>query len=262
MNIFKEMILSIYSYKSYQQFLKNKKSKVFAFGVMLMLAYFTITTVAPFMKFVIVDGGMTAFLEENIPEFELKNGYLWAEESIEYSDYNSYVYINTDPEYFLYSAEEMTEYLRNYSQVILMDSEKVIVKDDGMVNELYFADLEMDISKENVMEIVPYLYMILIAAMILMYLFGTAAFFFGVLFVALMGMIAASCMKYNLTFGQLYLLGIYSRTLPLLIKAVLSLLSINFFAFVFINFGISVAIIVCVIRKMKEAQLQLPLEFN
>lgn len=40
MNIFKEMVLSIYSYGSYKEFLKNRRSKVFGFGLMLVLLYF------------------------------------------------------------------------------------------------------------------------------------------------------------------------------------------------------------------------------
>lgn len=49
MNIFKEMVLSIYSYKSYRSFLNNKKFKVFGFGVVLMMIYFLITMVLPFV---------------------------------------------------------------------------------------------------------------------------------------------------------------------------------------------------------------------
>ena len=51
MNIFKEMALSIYSYKTYKEFLKNKKSKVFLFGIVLMLIYFAVTMLIPFAGF-------------------------------------------------------------------------------------------------------------------------------------------------------------------------------------------------------------------
>lgn len=262
MNIFKEMALSIYSYKSYQEFLNNKKSKVFAFGVVLMLIYFAVTMVAPFARFLAVNGDIGKQMDEFIPDFELKDDYLWVEDVIEYDYDDTYIYIDTDPEYFFYSADEMAGYLYDYSQVILMDSEKIILKDDGVVEEFYYADLEMDFTKEDFMGIVPYIYVAIAIFMVLAYLWMTACFFFGVLFVALMGMIAASCMKCKLTFGQLYMLGIYSRTLPLIIKAVLSLLSLDFFVFIFINFGISLAIIIYVMQKIKEGQLNQPLEFS
>lgn len=260
MNIFKEMGLSIFSFKTYQEFLKNKKSKVFGFGVVLMLIYFLLTMVAPFVSDMVVNGSLEEQIDDLLPDFELEDGYLWIDDVIEYDDGDIYVYIDTDPEYFFYSADEMKEYLYDYSQAILMDSEKIIIKDSGTVQELYYSDIGEDFSKDDLLGIIPYLYAAIVICMVLAYIFMTAFFFFGVLFVALMGMIAASCMKCDLTFGQLYLLGVYSRTLPLIIKAVLSLLSINLN--IFINFGISLAIVICAIRKMKKEQVQQPLEFN
>lgn len=50
MNIFKEMGLAVYSFKSYKEFLNNRKSKVFLFGVVLMLFYFLLTMVVPFFS--------------------------------------------------------------------------------------------------------------------------------------------------------------------------------------------------------------------
>lgn len=261
MNIFKEMALSVYSYKSYKEFLNNRKGKVFAFGVVLMLIYFIITIVAPFIEFEVVDGGLGAIIEEYIPEFELEEDSLWVGEVIEYEEDGVYIWIDTDPEYYFYSAEEMQEYLYDYTSVILMDSEKMIVKDDGIVQELFYSDLEWEFSKADLMGIVPYVNVFIVICMVFMYLFMTAAFFFGVLFVALFGMIAASCMKCQLTFGQLYMLGVYSRTLPLMIKAALSLIGIDFFAYNFISVGISLAILVFAMRKMKEARLEQPLEY-
>ena len=66
----------------------------------------------------------------------------------------------------------------------------------------------------------------------------------------------------NLSFGQLYMMGVYSRTLPLLIKALVSFLPITIPGFFIINFGISVVILICAMQKMKEDRLQRPLEFT
>lgn len=262
MNIFKEMLLSIYSYKSYKEFLNNKKGKVFGFGVMLMLIYFVITIGIPFAKFQITTGGIAAIINDTLPDFELSDGYLWVDDVIEYEADGKYIYIDTNPEYVFYDAYEMKEYLYDYSQAILMDSEKIIVKDDGQVQGAYFSDLDWEFSKDELIKFVPFVYIFIAIGMVLAYIWMTALFFFGVLLVALLGMIAASCMKYQLTFGQLYLLGIYSRTLPLIIKAVLSFLPFDIPFFFIINFGISLFIIILAIQKMKEQNLQKPLEFT
>ncbi len=262
MNVFKEMALSVYSLKSYKEFLKNRKAKVFGFGVLLLLIYFMITILIPFVVSQMGSENVRKVFEEGIPDFELSDGYLWVDDVIEVEQNGRYIYIDTDPQYYFYSAEEMRPYLTDYSMVILMDSEKMIVKNNGELQELYFSDIDYELSKEDVLGWIPYLYLIMAIVMIFMYIWMTALFFFGVLFVALIGMVVSSCMKYQLTFGQLYLLGVYSRTLPLLIKAVVSFLPIDIPFFFIINFGISVLFIVGAIQKMKEQQLQQPLQFT
>ncbi len=262
MNIFKEMALSIYSYKTYKEFLKNKKSKVFLFGIVLMLIYFAVTMLIPFAGFQIRTGGIGSLLDENIPDFSLSDGELWVEDVIEYDAGGTYMCIDTDPEYVFYDADEMEDQLYRYTSVILMDSEKMIVKSGGEVQGFYFSDLDLECDKDDWMRWVPFINFMIVAFLILAYIWMCALFFFGVLFVALLGMIAASCMKYQMTFGQLYLLGIYSRTLPLIIKAAISFLPVNIPFFVFINYGISVFILVRVIQNLKEQQLNRPLEFT
>lgn len=128
MNIFKEMALSIYSIKSYKEFLKNKKIKVFGFGLVLMLFYFLIAYAAPFLVSQIGSSNLIKLIEEEVPDFELSDGTLWVDDVIEYEINDQYVYIDTDPYYVFYDADEMKQYLVDYRQAILMDSEKIIVK--------------------------------------------------------------------------------------------------------------------------------------
>ena len=87
-----------------------------------------------------------------------------------------------------------------------------------------------------------------------------ALFFFGVLFVGLIGLIFSSIQKANLTFGQVYLLGIYSRTLSLGIKGLVKLLesatAITIPYFWVINFGISLIYLYMAIKHAKKEQEQ------
>lgn len=254
MNIFKEMILSVYSYGSYREFLQNKKGKVFGFGVMLMLIYFAVTLLIPGLFSVFAPNGGMHEVMESIPDFEIKDGVLWVDDVIEIDEAGTYIYIDTDPEYIFYDADEMAPYLYEYSTAILVDSEKVIVKGNGQIEGIYFSDLVGEFSKDDLMGLLPLVYVGFVVVMFFIYIWITALFFFGVIFVALLGMIVASSLKYQLTFGQLYLLGVYSRTLPLIIKAIVRFLPFNIPYFWVINFGLSVLILFLAIRKMKEAQ--------
>lgn len=261
MNVFKELVLSVYDFKSYKEFLKNKGGKVFLAGLILMVVYFFLTMIVPFIGLAAEGGGLTENIERYVPEFELSDGTLWVEEPFEFEDGGMYVCIDTDPTSVFYDTDEIGYYISDYSQVILMDSEKIIIKDNGEIQGMYFSDLGWDFDKDDLMGFVPYVYGIVVCFMIFAFLFMTGLFFFGVLFVALIGMIVASCMKYQLTFGQLYQLGIYARTLPLLIKAVVSFLPFSIPMFWIINFGLSVLYLVLAIQKMKEQDLQQPMEF-
>ena len=257
MNILKEMVLSVYSYGSYKQFLQNKKSKVFGFGAMLVLIYFVIVMLVPgLVSFFAPSGAMHIIVGgvKSIPDFEIRNGKLRVDDVVEIDDDDgTYIYINTNPKFVFYDADEMEPYLYEYTSALLMDSEKMIMKTiGGQMQELYFSNLGMDVDKNDLLRLLPMVYVGFAFVMLFMYIWITALFFFGVLFIALIGMIVASAMKYQLTFGQLYLLGIYSRTLPLIIKAIVRFLPFNIPYFWVINFGLSVLILFLTIRKMKE----------
>lgn len=254
MNIFKEMALSVYSFKSYKEFLNNKKLKVFGFGVVVMLIYWIITVGVPFGRYGLIGSGLSQKMEEWIPEFELEDGYLWVDKTVEYEAAGMYVNIDTDPESYFYDASEMRDFLNGYSQVILMDAEKIIIKNNGQIQQYYFTDFGNDarLSKADIIALAPTITVWIVIGLVITYLWMTALFFFGVLFVALLGMIVASCMKCQLSFGQLYLLGVYSRVLPLLIKAAVSLLPVYIPFFWVINFGLSVLILVFAVQGIKQ----------
>lgn len=250
MNVFKEMALSIFSFESYGTFLKNRKGKVFGFGVLLMLIYFLITVLWPPLPY----SALSQFVREAVPEFELKDGTLWVADELEIDQDDTYICIDTDPDFVFYDADEteMIQSLRGYRTALLMDSEKIIMKSNGDIQGAYFSQLDLEFDKEALMDFVPWMYAIYVIAMVLAYIWMTALFFFGVLFVALLGMIVASCMKKQLTFGQIYLMGVYSRTLPLLIKAVVSFLPFHIPFFWVINFGLSLFILAMAMRKLEE----------
>lgn len=262
MNILKEMILSTYSIESYKQFLQNKKSKVFAFGVTFMAFYFLITLLIPSLVSIFSPtGGIHRFVED-IPDFELSDGVLWVDGVYEFDERDVYVLVDTDPDYVFYDFDEMEPYFRDYTSVLLIDSEKIFIKSEGQVQGMYFSDLGkgFEISKKNLRELAQGLYVCYVMFMIFAYIWMTAMYFFGVLIVALIGMAVASVMKCRLTFGQLYLLGIYTRTLPLIIKALLSLLPFHI-PYLIVNFAVSVSILTTVIIHINK-QSQQPMGYN
>ena len=256
MNVFKEMSLSIYSYESYREFLKNKKGKVFGYALLLMFLYFLIAWFLPGMTSLGLPSEMAREIRENVPDFELEDGRLWVERPFEIDADTTYIYADTGES--LGDVSQIAQQLAPYQTALLMDSSQMIVKSQGSVQALSFSALDLELDREDLVELIPMLYVGALVGMVFLYVWITALFFLGVLFVALLGMIVATTMHYELTFGQLYLLAIYSRTLPLLIKAVLSFLPIHIPAFWVINFGLSLLLLALAIRKMKEQPAEGP----
>lgn len=255
MNIFKEMALSIYSYESYSKFLKNKKGKIFGFGVLLVTLYFFITWVIPAMIHPVSFSALADSLDEAMPYFTLQDGKLWVDGIYEDDDGDNYIYINTTDGYTIDDISDLGRSFQGYTSVIVADSEKMIQKNNGRWETTYFSELSeigFNIDKYDVISFLPWLNVIIVAFYVIVYFFSVAMFFFGVLFVALFGMIIASCMKYRLSFGQLYIMGIYSRTCPLILKAIVSFLPFNIPFFWVINFAISLFIIGMAIMQMKD----------
>lgn len=258
MNVFMELIHSVYDYKYYPNYLKNKKGKIFGAGVLLVTFYFLIASVCPMLLGQLRSGGFVKQIQENVPDFRLEDGILEVDETIELDDGDILVYIDTDPYYVFYDADEMKSELSEYRQAILMDSEKIIMKNNGEIQQMYFSDLGFDIERDDLLKFVPYIYLFLLLVLVFVYIWDVAIFFFGVLFVALIGMGIASGMKKDLTFGQIYILGVYSRTLSLIIKALVSLLPFSIPMFWLLNFGISVVILVVAMHYLPDKPVSQP----
>ena len=250
MNIFKEIIYSIYNYKYYPQFMRNKGGKIFGAGLLIATIYFMISSLLP-VGFFMLGGGFRGLIEE-IPDFKLEDGILEIEESFKFEEAGTMVYIDTDPEFVFYNLEELEEKLDGYYQVILMDSEKIIIKDGGDIQEMPYSALGFDFERDDLLRLAPYVYIFGFLILVFGYIFDVAFFFLGVVFVALIGMIIASAMDKKLTFGQLYKMSVYSRTVPLLLKALVSLLPFSIPMFWVINFGISAVILIFAIKSIPD----------
>lgn len=252
MNVFMELVHSVYDYKYYPNYLKNKKRKVFGAGVLLATIYFLISCVCPMIMNQLTTGGFSKLIRDNVPDFKLEDGILEVDETIEMDNGDVLVYIDTDPYYVFYDADEMKSELSEYRQAILLDSEKVIIKNQGDLEQMYFSELDWEFERDDLLKFVPYIYLFLLLVLVFVYIWDVALFFFSVLFVALVGMAIVSGMKKKLTFGQIYLLGVYSSTISWMLKALVGLLPFTIPMSWLIEFGISVIILVLGMNNLPD----------
>lgn len=256
MNVFSELIHSVYDFKSYGLFLKDKKRKTFLFGFLLTLIYYLVTVMLPFVQFQVSTGGIMRIIDDFLPEFEIRDNRLWVDESYELDEDGIYIYVDTEHEGM--DSEEIGQYLRRYDSVLIADADSLVFKGSGKIQYLDFADLgsDMQVSKSGLIDMFgPFVNLAIALILVVVFLFMEAAFFFGVLAVGLFGMIVSSCMHANLAFGQLYKLGVYTRTTPLIIKAIFSFLPFSPpFYFIF-SIAISLGYLAKAIGAMENPDL-------
>ncbi len=256
MNLFSEMALSLHDFGGYSRFLNNKKSRIFCYGMLVMLIYFAAVWLLPSMiQFGGFFGSSKGFWER-VPDFELKDGRLWVDDTVEMEQGGVYLRIDTENDFYFRDMNELEDLLSDYSSVVILDSEKFILKSGDEIMGSYYTDLNLELDRSDLAKFVPLLYLLYAIFMLFLYVWTTALFFFGVLILALAGMAIASYLRCELTFGQIYILGVYSRTLPLLIKAVVSFLPVYIPFFWVINFGLSLFILTTAMRKRNEQQSQ------
>ena len=165
---------------------------------------------------------------------------------------------------------EWYEMLYDYDFAIVADETTMVVKGDGEVNIYSFENLSDDIqiSRDWVYDKIKYIYTFVIIFLIFSYLFSFIGYFLTALFVALVGMIMCSFMKQKLTFGQLFLLSLYAKTLPLFIKGLLNLISYSIPGFWLLSFAIACLYVGFAIHNMdmqdeekKRAEVNGPIIF-
>lgn len=236
MNVFKEMFASMFQPAAYPEFLKNKKGKIFGYGILLVTFYYLLASpLFSMLSFQFVDGGFGRIIQEELPDFELSSDGFWVEEAVYQAAGGTLLYLDTDEDW---AQSEVEEAIRKYDTVIFMDSQKLYIKSEGQTMHIFCYEMGNEVfDKESIMKFMPLMYLIMFLILLIYYIGVAATFFFGVLIVSLIGMILASITGARLSFGQIYILALYGRTLPLLIKGILRLASVHIPMFWVLNFG-------------------------
>lgn len=250
MGILADMVQSIYNIKSYLRFLTYRSSRCFLHGLIVAAVYVCATVLVPWGLLLGTFGGIGGVTKTAIPDFKLENGRLWVEKPIEEATYVAYVKIDT--------SEPITETtdkldLLAFDSAIVMDAEHMLIKRDGELATVSYADLDIgDWDRDKVMtEIMPVVWVVLAVLIVFSALFSLFGFFIGAFLAAAIGMIMSGTLNCDISFEDMYKLAVYARTGPVFLKAVLSYF-ITIPGFFFVNFGISAFYLWRVMKLLKE----------
>lgn len=227
MSIFKEMFFSIWNFQAYKKFIQNRKRKIFLYGIVLILLYFIISSIAFFIDFKIRFHSIHNIIENHIPEYSFENGKLHIDKKINYSDYKNYIAIDTNEDsgvYPEYSSEAMQNLLSSYSSVLIVDSDKMILKNGHEpVKYISFSEYKDKSFSKNDLDwkyIETIIKITIFISMIFIPIFMIISFFLSALIFSIIGIIISAIMGIKLRFGNIYTICIYSLTLPLFIRLI------------------------------------------
>lgn len=260
--VFKDMFYAVKSPADYKSFLEKKGWKVFLYGVLLITVYFLLVNVFPVARFQVMHGGFRSIIEYMVPEFEIKDGKLSVPQKIRIDRQDAYVLVDVDTDYEWIEDDwaEVEQVMKEsaYRTMLFADCRTIAVKSSGQVEKINVRDLKgMDISKESIYKFIPMANLIVVLIMAIGYIVDIALFFFGVLIISLLGMIAKAVMKADfpgLTFGRIFLLCVYARTTPIAIKAVLNMFHVGVPFFWMMSAAISLVYLSLALKSMKEAE--------
>lgn len=245
-NFFARIEKSISNYDFYRIIVKESVGKAISYLVLFSLIISVLSCIKPIYETNKVLGIVTNYFESDIPYFELKNGELQVEGDmpIVFEEGSNITVIDT--------RDEVDESIVDgYQQGFLLTKTKMISKQGIERTEYSFNDFgKFNFSKEDVQKFLPklkiFLTPIIIIGIILATILGKL---FNSLFVSLIGLIVNGAVKGNLKYDDIYKIGIYSMTLPSIIKLLIKLFPLQHSIFSSMFFFIYYGIIVLFITK-------------
>ncbi|WP_085523706.1 DUF1189 domain-containing protein [Tuberibacillus sp. Marseille-P3662] len=188
-------------------------------------------------------------IKNDIPEFRLENGTMHVEADMPMvidKTANSAFVIDT-------SGKLDPSYLDQYQTGILILKHQVINKQNGMQTQVYqFSDFGITFTKSDIVNVLPYLNWVGWIVGILAWVVFFAGKIVSALIVALIGLIARSTYKANMSFGRLYSTAIYALTLPILFDLAIKAFGINLNIFVY--YLIAIGYMVLAVRSTKRLE--------
>lgn len=252
LGFFQRIYHSIAGFGKYACFLRQNTGKAVLYLVILGLL-FGVAKVVP--QYIESKNWVDTFIKSfgtDVPDFAFENGKLDVKGKMP-------IVIKGEGPVIIIDTSGKTDEtaLDNYDRAILLTSDKMIQKNYANKQVI---DLSMfsasRITKAEVMAVMPLMKFILVFSMFFGLLFFIAGKFLSALIISLAGLIINSAMNAGLKYRDIFVLTIYSMTLPMLLGAVfdLTLYTMPFFwnIFIFLFYAISIVYLWGAINSIKK----------
>jgi hypothetical protein len=196
--------------------------------------------------------GFEESMKDNLPDFTLENGVLRSPES-------KPVVSEGDGFYFIFDPHDQVslDQTREYDDVISFDSDRAIIRSAGNEDAVTYSSLgAKNLTKDDLLAAIQsfdgMLPILLPVLYVITYILIAGAAFTGVSLLAVIGLVMKNSMRRRLQYKQLWVMSIYSITLPVAFFTVMSLLKTSVPYSFFIFTGVSMIILYLSIKEVPE----------
>ena len=220
MKFFIEMRESVINFKFYDGIRKSRYGKVFGYLVLLLLIIYTLSGVKTYiaMNGVIEQG--IAYLNSNTPEFSIKDGQLdWRGAPLEYLLQDKGMTVAVDINKTL---DENVLDAQN-SVYFVFGKESMAMKNNTQKQVIVYRDLNLDITKADVVNLMAGGKMVVVILLILAFPFYYGYKLLNVVLLAAIAAICSSILKVRISWKENFIISGYALTLPLLLVLLFNL---------------------------------------
>jgi hypothetical protein len=253
-NVFKKFIKSFSDFRVYNSIRHEKLSRSFGYLILLALFVGVIFSIVVSVKTNnSIDNTIELLQSDDMPNISVSNGILNV-------DMDEPFILNKDNE-FIFIVDMTDKYTLNdlvgYSMGYLVTPERIIINQAGSPPmPLEFQDLrDINVDKDSVLDILDSYRRHAIGFIVFLIIIGTIFLkLFESFIISIIGLVFNSILKKNLSYNELYKIGIYALTLPSIIILLINSLGfpLSLGTKSLISYGISTLIVIMALQNISN----------
>ncbi len=223
MSMADRFITAMFTPREYGKLLRLRSGSVIGFLVLVSFLISFIQYAIPTLGAVAGMGGIRNIVENQIPQFSLKNGEFTLDEKIEKQDNSVGVYVLVDTSKKKFTKEDIPA---NVVEAILVSKSNILLYNEvtgvgKLVQEEKFSDYKnLTISNTTLADTSTMFYIMMVVVYVFVYLFVLVKYLFTAVFYAVVMYLLSKTMMLDLTFGKVYKIALFAQAFGSIVMAV------------------------------------------
>lgn len=223
MSMADRFITAMFTPREYGKLLRLRSGSVIGFLVLVSFLISFIQYAIPTLGAVAGMGGIRNIVENQIPQFSLKNGEFTLDEKIEKQDNSVGVYVLVDTSKKKFTKEDIPA---NVVEAILVSKSNILLYNEvtgvgKLVQEEKFSDYKnLTISNTTLADASTMFYILMVVVYVFVYLFVLVKYLFTAVFYAVVMYLLSKTMMLDLTFGKVYKIALFAQAFGSIVMAV------------------------------------------